>query len=80
MNILPQLPAKQMEVTIRAFLRDPPRCNGADGPCENLGRLNRQNTAYNDDTMNWDILCAECQVARDELWQERWDEYYSGVL
>ena len=79
-KILPRLPAEQMEAAILVFLENPPRCQGAEGPCENLGKLSRQNTAYSDDESNWDTLCASCQERLDELWQERWDEYYAGCL
>ena len=41
---------------------------------------NRQYTDYVDDELNFAVLCDECQKEADEYWQERWDEYYSGVL
>ena len=40
----------------------------------------RCKTAYLDDLLNWTVLCAPCQSADDEYWDERWAEYYAGAL
>jgi hypothetical protein len=51
------------------------QCCGIDGATRN-----RQKTAYVDDELNFAGLCPECQVEADEEWQEKWDEYYAGLL
>lgn len=52
--------------------------------CRQCGRSGaakrRQNTAYADDTRNFDVLCAECQAEADEYWQGMWDDYYGGRM
>lgn len=48
--------------------------------CGQPGRPRRQNTAYNDEKMNWAIHCDECQELADEYWQELWDEYNSSRM
>lgn len=40
----------------------------------------RQLTAYIDDRKNFAVLCDECQKEEDEYWQERWNDYYRGLL
>lgn len=40
----------------------------------------RQMTAYNHEPSNWCTHCTDCQKEADAYWQERWDDYYSGVL
>lgn len=52
-----------------------PLCHYPD--CFKFGKLRRQNTAYNDDELNWAFLCPSCQEEANEYWQERWNEYYS---
>ena len=52
--------------------------------CDRCGQLGatrrRQNTAYNDDSMNWNTLCEDCQKNVDEYWADMWDEYYGSRL
>jgi len=57
-----------------------PFCHGADGPCFHKGKRRHQYTAYVNDEMNWVFLCNECAHINDERWQERWDEYYAGLM
>lgn len=40
----------------------------------------RQLTAYTDDASNWSTQCEDCQKEADAYWEERWRDYYSGVL
>lgn len=48
----------------------------------------RQNTMYNYDEgevgdkndPNFVTLCEDCHKENDEYWEERWQEYYSGLL
>jgi len=38
-------------------------------------------TAYHDPKMNTKpVLCDECAQEYHDYWQERWDEYYAGLL
>ena len=49
--------------------------------CKKRGAKRRpQLTQYLDEELNWDCLCESCQEGADEYWQERWDEYYSGLM
>ena len=57
-----------------------PICHGCWGPCFHRGRKRRQNTAYADDRCNWVFMCDKCGEENDERWQERWDDYYSGLM
>jgi len=57
-----------------------PVCHGAEGPCFHLGKKRRQATMYHNDTLNWAFACDSCMEIIDEHWQERWDEYWSGVI
>lgn len=47
---------------------------------ENGATRRRQNTQYCDDKLNFATLCPPCQEQEDEYWEERWAEYYSGLL
>lgn len=40
----------------------------------------RQLTQYTDDASNWVTQCADCQAYADKYWEDRWQEYYSGLL
>jgi RNA polymerase-binding transcription factor DksA len=40
----------------------------------------RQRTQYADDASNWAVLCDPCQDANNEYWDDRWAEYYQGLL
>lgn len=42
-------------------------------------RTTRQNTAYVDDSLNFFTGCIECEEVNDELWAEKWAEYYRSV-
>ena len=61
------------------------KCQGFDGPCEaDTAKPVPCMTAY-----HWDgksknpnadpVLCADCHHEYVVYWQERWDEYYSGL-
>ena len=54
-----------------------PTCQGAEGPCQRLGKRRRQNTAYNDEESNWVHLCDQCFEQNEKYWGEMWSEYYS---
>ena len=56
------------------------QCQGFDGPCENKGTWQRQNTAYVDDSRNWVCMCPECAQSNSEQWADQWRDYYSSVL
>jgi len=56
---------------------------GAMGQCMRCfkdGTWQRQKTAYTEEPRNWACYCAECQKDEDLYWDERWQEYYSGLL
>ena len=56
-------------------------CQGAEGQCDSKNATRRrQNTQYADDSLNWVILCDECQKVNEAYWAERWAEYYSDKL
>jgi hypothetical protein len=57
-----------------------PICHGVTGPCFNIGKRRRQNTAYADDKRNWVFLCDECAEINYEYWQNQWNEYYNAVM
>jgi len=60
---------------------EPLKCRGFDGPCDRMdAKLQRQNTAYVDDSRNWVTLCPECMEACDKHWKDMWDDYYSDKL
>ncbi|UDY80341.1 hypothetical protein AXY1_30 [Achromobacter phage AXY1] len=40
----------------------------------------RQLTQYVDEESNWNTHCQDCQAESDAYWEERWREYYSGLL
>jgi hypothetical protein len=52
--------------------------------CDRCGKTGgvrrRQNTARHNDTMNWATLCPLCQLEADAHWEERWQEYYEGLI
>lgn len=55
------------------------------GACNFCGSYNqvqkrRMNTAYNDDKMNWETSCVACYEDHQDVWRERWAEYWSGCL
>ena len=60
-------------------------CNGPRVPCnrcqccDDTVYKRSQNTAYNDEESNYAVLCSECQVEADAMWQDQWDEYYAGL-
>jgi hypothetical protein len=61
-------------------------CNGPRVPCEHCRLCDdtvykrRQNTAFHDDAQNYAVLCSDCQIEADAMWQDQWDEYNSGRL
>ena len=46
--------------------------------CFKFAPLNRQNTDYHDEDLNWARLCDEHQEEADAYWDERWKEYWAG--
>ena len=58
--------------------------NPQNGICMNpscrakTAKWHRQNTAYEDDKLNWSCLCNNCQVEADDYWEEMWDEVPRG--
>jgi len=46
---------------------------------EVAGKLRGQNTAYVDILCNWSVLCEDCQREEDAYWEERWQEYNTGL-
>lgn len=57
-----------------------PCCQGVDEPCYKIGKKQRQNTAYIDDSLNWVVMCDECAKHNETLWEERWNELNSGRI
>jgi len=61
-------------------------CNGPRVPCDHCGCCDdtvykrRQHTAYHHDEQNFAVLCSECQTEANEYWEERWAEYYEGIM
>ena len=55
------------------------RCQHCDEITPDVKRR-RQNTAYEKEEMNWVVLCDECHEENEAYWQERWDDYYGGLL
>lgn len=37
-------------------------------------------TAYPDPESNFETSCVDCYEEHDEIWTERWQEYYAGCL
>ena len=63
------------------------RCHiGRFGLCPGCGRWRtdierrRQMTQYEHEPSNWNTHCADCQADADRYWEERWQDYYSGLL
>ncbi len=58
------------------------RCEGFDGPCgAPLARARECRTRYANETQNVQpILCEDCYEAYTDYWDEKWDEYYGGLL
>lgn len=56
-------------------------CGGWEGPCDNNNAVRyHMNTAYTLEENNYRNLCPKCQEMCDEYWDERWREYYSGIM
>lgn len=47
--------------------------------CPMPGFRARQATAYSDEESNWVTLCDMHHEENDQYWEERWEEYYSGL-
>lgn len=39
-----------------------------------------QQTAYEDDSLNWFTGCDECAEENDRYWADMWSEYWSSVF
>jgi len=48
--------------------------------CKNKGHLEHQNCSYIDEISNYYFLCNECHKEIEYLFQEMWEEYWSGRL
>ncbi len=48
--------------------------------CRNPGEYQRQNSSYNNDGLNWLVICERCRPMNDEFWKEQWDDYYRGRM
>ena len=56
-----------------------PTCDGAEGPCQGIGKRRRQSTAYHEEEDNWVRMCDRCFELQEKYWEERWAEYYDAV-
>jgi hypothetical protein len=72
--------AELMDLTEWSPPTEDGQCQGFDGPCENEGTWQRQNTAYVNDRLNWVCMCPECAQSNSEQWAAQWRDYYSSVL
>lgn len=61
-------------------LKDIHFCQGVDGPCSNIGKRRRRNTAYVDDEKNFVIMCDSCFELEQEYWKEMWAQYNSDRI
>lgn len=52
-----------------------PSC-GEERQCRRYHR----GTAYQNEELNWNFGCEECEHEEREEWRERWAEYHSGCL
>lgn len=52
-----------------------PMCQGIDGPCLHFGKRRRQNTAYQNDSMNYVFMCNGCAKINNKLWDEQYKEH-----
>ena len=48
--------------------------------CAEVAARRHQITAYDDEESNWNELCLWHQAEADAYWQERWSDYYAGLL
>ena len=48
--------------------------------CKSKGHLEHQSCAYVDEISNYYFLCDECHRETESLYQEMWEDYYSGRL
>jgi len=57
------------------------QCEGFGGVCHRQDAMEqRQNTAYEEESRNWRVLCPTCQEESNLYWQEKWAEYYASVF
>jgi hypothetical protein len=66
-------------------MRDPVKCSGHEGPCEETQGLQLEDsrTMYywngdGDDPNSPILLCRECARAHHSWWDEQWAEVYHG--
>src|ERR1017187_3621150 len=58
-----------------------PQCEGYWGPCNERGIKRECRTRYADDSLNlYPILCDSCYHGYTDYWNERWRDYYDGLL
>jgi len=60
-----------------ALLKETKKCQFCG---DNGAERRRQNTTYENDELNWMVLCNRCQKEEDEYWRERWDDYYKNCM
>lgn len=54
---------------------------GYCAPCDRFfvyPKVRRRNTAYDDDSLNYNCLCKDCYEEEEEYWAERWADYNAG--
>lgn len=57
------------------------KCKGFSGPCGKYKAVRfRMRTAFSDFERNFMILCPKCQEESRKYWDEKWREYYHGML
>lgn len=57
------------------------RCSGKGTRCcGGWAYLEHSNCAYEDELSNYNYCCKDCHEEIDRLYQEMWDDYYSGRL
>lgn len=57
-----------------------PQCCCEFPGCPMPGDRRQQLTAYNDEESNFATFCFVHQLEANAHWQERWDDYYRGLL
>ncbi|MBO1087209.1 hypothetical protein [Enterococcus mundtii] len=43
-------------------------------------KVRNQNTSYTDELSNYTHECLNCHLEHESYWEERWKEYYSGLI
>ena len=53
-----------------------PLCIGVHNPCFKFGKVQRQNTQYANDKLNYVRMCKKCAKENYLNWQDRWDDLH----